>query len=768
MKKQIQATTKIDKKGKLTAIASTEDKDRSGDVLSVHNWDFSKFLMNPVLQAGHDYRPQFTIGRAKNIRVEGKQVLFEPEFHTITPLAKQVKEMYEKGFLKAWSVGFIPGTKQLSGEEEGTDNELLEVSAVAVPANAFATMKGFEDTDDFEGELKSWINHEEKIEENEENEESEEETKGVTTEKELVIKKTGESEDHVHMASFDDESGNGSTDAVDGHVHPIKDFLLEESDGHTHTLSVNENAETASAHGKKKPNKKKENVERWNQSLPAIFNKEFNVEEVNAPFVTFENDVYTKFFECEIKDIFVNNYSIPSPLVGTYLTAFKTILEDYELIDTRNWHRDLEFPPQYEVIQLNSTKKDDFLVEGIQFYKVHSQNGVVIKFSPGWGGLNVSIITSNAKKEWNNNLIDKIHTWSRENNFLKGEKFALSGEFIPKSDKSWDDVVLDKDKQDVVQKATRAVEGGMVRSRGLLFIGPPGTGKTLTGKILMNTTDSTFIWVSAKDMWRIGAIGAIKMAFQLARDLGNTILFMEDIDDALKYGATDILKTELDGMHENKGLITILTSNYPEDLPDALLDRPGRFHEILNFELPSDEARQKIVENLVGELDEKTMSEIVEKTKGFSGSHIKELVDYAKIVAEDDGLEMKEALIKSLEKLIEQRELVQQIRQIQKAYAIVKEGRMISAKNRKILTEAVGALEKVLHIEEKDTEEEVKGMSEFVPEAVVKIVPKKTIKAVPVVKKSITETDIMKRVLQDINRVSNTGLAEMNKVNAIK
>ncbi len=706
--------------------------------------------MNPVLQAGHDYRPQYTIGRATNLRVEGKKVLFDPEFHTITPLAKQVGEMYKQGFLNAWSVGFIPGTVQ-EGEEKGTKNELLEVSAVAVPANALALMKGFEDDGDVEGEIKNWIGTDD---------EEEVEEKGVTTEKELVEISTGESNDHIHLASFDDESGNGTTDVVEGHAHAIKDFLIEESNDHVHSLKISANAEEASAH--KKPKKKKD-VERWNKSLPAIFNKEFNIEEANAPLITFENEIYTKFFDCEVKDIFVNNYSIPSPLIGTYLSAFKTILKDEELADTRNWHRDMEFPPEYEVIQLNSTKKDDFLIEGIQFYKIHSKNGAAIKFCPSWGGLHVTIVTNSAKKEWNKNLLTKVHEWAKENNFLKGEKFALSGEFIPTTNKKWDDVILDKDRRDVIEKSTKAVEGDKVRSRGLLFIGPPGTGKTLTGKILMDNTKSTFIWVSSKDMFRVGSIGAIKMAFQLARDLGNTILFMEDIDDSLKYGAVDLLKTEMDGMHENKGLITILTSNYPEELPDALLDRPGRFHEIINFELPSSETRQKMIENWIGEVDAKVMKEILSKTDGFSGSHIKELVDYAKIVAEDDGIEMKDAILRSLNKLIEQRELVQQIRQTQKIFAILKEGKVISKKNRKILMEAKDALDKVLHIEDKEEakeDEEIKGISTYAPEAKIKVAPK--IKPAIMKTKNVSEMDIAKKLLQNINKISNQGLAEMN------
>ena len=128
---EIKAITEIID-GKMVVIASDESKDRVGESLKVDDWDFKNFKKNPVLQAGHDYRPQFTIGVAKNLRVEGKKVLFEPMFHSITSLGREIKEMFEQGILKAWSVGFIPG------REKGDKNELLEVSAVAVPANANA------------------------------------------------------------------------------------------------------------------------------------------------------------------------------------------------------------------------------------------------------------------------------------------------------------------------------------------------------------------------------------------------------------------------------------------------------------------------------------------------------------------------------------------------------------------------------------------------------------------------------------------------------
>ena len=54
----------------------------------------------------------------------------------------------------------------------------------------------------------------------------------------------------------------------------------------------------------------------------------------------------------------------------------------------------------------------------------------------------------------------------------------------------------------------------------------------------------------------------------------------------------DMMKTELDGMKKNKNVLTILTTNNPENFPDALLDRPGRFHDVLSFENPSKSIRE--------------------------------------------------------------------------------------------------------------------------------------------------------------------------------
>jgi hypothetical protein len=97
--------------------------------------------------------------------------------------------------------------------------------------------------------------------------------------------------------------------------------------------------------------------------------------------------------------------------------------------------------------------------------------------------------------------------YARSNNYLRGRSFFADGWLIEsKESYTWDAVVLPEKTKRIIQthvcgflKSTARLRGlGVKTRRGLILAGPPGTGKTLLGKVLANTLDASFIWVTPR------------------------------------------------------------------------------------------------------------------------------------------------------------------------------------------------------------------------------------------------------------------------------
>lgn len=140
MKKFLRGKIALEKAGdRITVVASDETLDRHGDVLPIENWDLTKFLGSPRMLVDHNHQVASIVGRWGNVRIEGKQLKMDAEFHEFTDLAKAVKEMVENDFLDTVSVGFIHHGPR---EDGGSDSfELIETSWVTVPANPSARVQ---------------------------------------------------------------------------------------------------------------------------------------------------------------------------------------------------------------------------------------------------------------------------------------------------------------------------------------------------------------------------------------------------------------------------------------------------------------------------------------------------------------------------------------------------------------------------------------------------------------------------------------------------
>jgi hypothetical protein len=435
--------------------------------------------------------------------------------------------------------------------------------------------------------------------------------------------------------------------------------------------------------------------ERWNKSLSAAFDAmpELQMEDSGKVGVSTTHRVAMKYLGCQVKDLHQSSTMVPAPRMGSFLTGLKLVLSEYKCVEVRNISDRSESPLVYETIQVNSKSRDNFLVRGMMFmesvaprgkranprqmFKVlgelgkgsgpHNNYGqgvgdkrFVLKMSPEWGGLSVTVLTKRADAEMNQSIFDKSWAWARENNFLKGEAFALSGEFLPRTAESWDDVFLDEKNSRPLRRTIDLLnkKGLGFANRGIILCGPPGTGKTLSGRIIRNQAKATFIWVSSRDFHASGSVGGLSGAFDMAKELAPAVVFMEDVDNWLDGRSIDLLKSEMDGIARSKGVLTILTTNFPEQLPEALIDRPGRFHDVHNFDLPVEQARRDMLRKWLPDVPQSSIESAVEKSAGYSGAHVYELAHFAKTLNEQDDMSPVEAVTEALAKVESQRELI--------------------------------------------------------------------------------------------------------------
>ena len=264
----------------------------------------------------------------------------------------------------------------------------------------------------------------------------------------------------------------------------------------------------------------------------------------------------------------------------------------------------------------------------------------------GWW---VTVFYKDTSEELAKSFLRDLETYAKEHNYLRKAKIDASLSFIPKSDYTWNDIVLPpKTKSELLVNVDGMIsnieiyrKNNIKFKRGIILKGPPGTGKTLLGKIICNSVDCTFLWVTPRFLERSQHV---KMICDMARELSPSILFLEDIDlyseDRRSVGNASLLgelMNQLDGLIENHFVIVIATTNRVDDVEEALRNRPGRFDRILDIGLPTTTGRLHMLQLFTNsyKLDNVDLQDIALKTDKYSGAHLKELVITAAITAID-------------------------------------------------------------------------------------------------------------------------------------
>jgi hypothetical protein len=193
--------------------------------------------------------------------------------------------------------------------------------------------------------------------------------------------------------------------------------------------------------------------------------------------------------------------------------------------------------------------------------------------------------------------------------------------------------LLERNVHEFIQHRARLRSLGLTIKKGLLFYGPPGTGKTHTIRYLASQLkDHTTLLITSEQ------VGLLDEYFQLARFLQPAMVVIEDVDliardreqmrSACEESLLNKLLNEMDGLREDASVLFILTTNRPDQLESALASRPGRIDQAIEFPLPDEEGRRKLLRLYSRGL---TVSDdgseaVVQKTKRASAAFIKELM----------------------------------------------------------------------------------------------------------------------------------------------
>ncbi len=167
--------------------------------------------------------------------------------------------------------------------------------------------------------------------------------------------------------------------------------------------------------------------------------------------------------------------------------------------------------------------------------------------------------------------------------------------------------------------------------RGILFIGTPGNGKTHTVKALINALHQRCLYVKSFKSRGVDYDQNINQVFAKARKVAPCLLILEDLDSLLTDENRSFFLNELDGFAANDGIVILATTNHPEKLDPAIIDRPSRFDRKYHFRLPALAERIQYIALWNASLhDQMNLSEeaiaaIAQATQDFSFAYLKEL-----------------------------------------------------------------------------------------------------------------------------------------------
>lgn len=206
----------------------------------------------------------------------------------------------------------------------------------------------------------------------------------------------------------------------------------------------------------------------------------------------------------------------------------------------------------------------------------------------------------------------------------------------------------------IIKEPQASVKLGIKPPKGILLYGPPGTGKTLLAQAIARELNASFFSTSGSAFNELFVgVGAsrVRSLFQNARKMSPAVIFIDEVDalagrrkahcgEEAEKTLTELL-VQLDGGHDNDGILFIAATNRKDMLDEAFL-RPGRIDFTFNVPLPDTKGRKEIIDihtkNKALSADVRSSLDVLaESTSGFSGADLQSLFETASRYAIRNG-----------------------------------------------------------------------------------------------------------------------------------
>ncbi|GJJ15540.1 26S proteasome regulatory subunit 6A [Clathrus columnatus] len=196
---------------------------------------------------------------------------------------------------------------------------------------------------------------------------------------------------------------------------------------------------------------------------------------------------------------------------------------------------------------------------------------------------------------------------------------------------------------------------GIRPPKGVLMYGPPGTGKTLLARACAAQTKACYLKLAGPSLVQMfigDGAKLIRDAFELAKEKAPAIIFIDELDaigtkrfDSEKSGDREVQRTmlellnQLDGFSSDERIKVIAATNRIDILDPALL-RSGRLDRKIEFPLPNETARARILEIHSRKMTvgpDVNFEEIARSTDEFNGAQLKAVCVEAGMIALREG-----------------------------------------------------------------------------------------------------------------------------------